>query len=161
MASIGSSAFSGWFSPSLTDHTFYVDAVIRNAQANGQILEGFQALDVKGVTISLDGIGTRPRVLQRHGARRLDTSGNYPLWSAGVPVKIAVNTSSASQTASNGAFPPTLGSAPAQVDWTSSSGISIGSRTVGSAGFFNNHIRRIVFWSQPLPGSTLQQITQP
>lgn len=161
VASIGSSAFSGWFSPSLTDHTFYVDAVIRNAQANGQILEGFQALDLKGVTISLDGIGTRPRVLQRHGASRLDTSGNYPLWSAGVPVKIAVNTSSASQTASNGAFPPTLGSAPAQIDWTSSSGISIGSRIAGSSAFVNNHIRRIVFWNQPLPGSTLQQITQP
>jgi hypothetical protein len=159
VCSISGSNFSSWFSSTLTDHTFFVQAVPRVGLGNSFALEGFQGVGLTGITFSLDGLGTRFRLQQRHGSSRVDTGSNYPTWVAGSSVKCAIRTSSASMAAYNGAL-SNVGGATQQFNWTNSSGISIGSRGQGQSGFFNNCISRITFWPQPLSDSTLQSITQ-
>jgi hypothetical protein len=157
VASISGSNFSSWFPSTLTDHTFFVQARTNTPSANAIALEGFEGTSLKGLTVGLSADGSRPRVLQRHGVSRIDTAPIIQTQAA--LLKYAVRTSSASRVYINSL--DSTGVVTTQIDWTAQSGLSIGSRTAGAALFFNNHIRRIVFWPQPLSDLTLQTITQP
>jgi hypothetical protein len=156
VASISNANLLPWFTSSLTDHTFYVEARSGGTTANATLLEGYEGASLKGLSISLP---SRPRMIQRHGASRFDTAAQAADIGLGNRARIAVVTSSDSSSALNGSAVST-GAAPAQVDWTVGSGLSIGSRAAGASLLFTGTIQRLTYWPLPLASSTLQALSQ-
>jgi hypothetical protein len=153
VASITNANLLPWFTSSLTDHTFYVEA--RSGGTTASVtLEGYEGASLKGLSIT---VLSRPRMIQRHGASRFDTASQAADIGLGNRARIAVVTSSNSSSALNGSA--VSGAAPTQTDWTVGSSLSIGSRAAGASSFFTGTIQRLTYWPLPLANSTLQGIT--
>jgi hypothetical protein len=155
VASITNADLLPWFTSSLTDHTFYVEARSGGTTTNATLLEGYEGASLKGLSISLP---SRPRIIQRHGASRFDTASQAADIGVGNIARIAVVTSSNSSSALNGSA-VSVGSPPAQADWTAGSSLSIGSRAAGASLLFTGTIQRLTYWPVRLPNAQLQTIT--
>lgn len=115
-----------------------------------------------GVTLSNNTSGATPRVLVRHGAARLDTANFGPSPANGSVVKMAGAYDGASASATINGVQPTLGSAPAQSDW--SGFVNIGARNNDSHSSptlsANTYIRKVAIYPSMFTAAQLQALTQ-
>jgi hypothetical protein len=149
--------FSNWFT-SASENTFFVEAT--KPQTNNSNAIALEGADVRGLTISVDGVGSRPRALVRHGTARYDSGGTAPVFTADALLKIAAGTSSGGSSAAFNGLIVAAASAPSQTDWGNE--LRIGNRVLlpsSTSNFWNGHIRRIAYYPRRLANAELQGIT--
>jgi hypothetical protein len=155
-ASMTGANFSSWFG-NPNENTFYAEASKpQTNNANATLLEG---ADVKGLTISTDGAGNKPRALVRQGSSRYDSIATAAVFSANAVLKIAVGTSSGGSAAVfNGSVVSSV-TPPAQSDWGDA--LRIGSRTLSGSpiNFWNGHIRKLAYYPKRITNDQLQGMT--
>jgi hypothetical protein len=155
VASITGAAFSGWYNSSAS--TIYSEA----ASSSGAAYTG----NIYGFGTSFNDSITHYRQVDFQPVARVRTAGvdeygaigNGAIWTGTSPNKFALALATTSgRQASNGAL--SSGSDDSAIVFPTVSSVSIGSAF--TSGYFNGHIRRLVFWPHRLPNSTLQTLTQ-
>jgi hypothetical protein len=155
-ASIPATVFQKFFVPSPA--SWLLEAYPISTVANATYIEGFEGAGLRGMTIAVSaGTGDRVRLIQRHGPSRLDSGS---VGSAVTPFQrfrasVGVSDSSIGYVNNENV---TVGTPP-QANWTPLSGLSIGSRAVGSLGACTFILSRLCIFDRRLPNATLQAIT--
>ena len=155
VASITGTNFSSWYNSSAS--TIYSEA----ASSSGAAYTG----NIYGFGTSFNDSITHYRQLDFQPVARVRTAGvdeygaigNGAIWTGTSPNKFALALATTSgRQASNGAL--SSGSDDSSIVFPTVSSVSIGSAF--TSGYFNGHIRRLVYWGQRLPNNVLQAITQ-
>jgi hypothetical protein len=160
VASITGSAYSSWFT-NANENTFYVEAIKTSANvSNGTFFCGSDSSvnALAGGWITYNSAGERMRIQSRHDSVRGDTIGNAAVITSGTLIKGALCTSTTTFGAAYNGSLIASAATPTQLDWSTS--LAIGwFPNGGYTGALNGTIRRICYWNQRLPSSTLQAIT--
>ena len=156
VASITGTAFSGWYNSSAS--TIYSEA----ASSSGAAYTGYIytiGADFNNCITHYRQADFQPVARIRNaGADEYGANGNGAIWTGTLSNKFALAVSSTSgRQASNGSL--NTGSDDTSISIPTAASMTIGA-LVGGSIQLNGTIKRLAYWPQRLPNSTLQQLTQ-